>query len=738
MALFIPSIKKIQQFRIQPTEGEWHLLRFLESTLDDSFEVYFNPFLNGDRPDVVIMRRGGGVMIIEVKDWDLDLYTLDKRKHWHLKYPKDYREKQAFIKSPVDQAYKYKENLFDFHIPGLLELKIKDIRNFNFVTCAVYFHNATQAQVDAMLVKPYDHDRKYQEFLKWNVDLVGGDRLNADDFRNILFRRYLLRKQPSDYFTEELYQSFHQHLAPTRHLITDGEALSYSPGQKKLIYDNTSTSWRVRGVVGSGKTTVLAAKAVESCKRVIATGREPRILILTYNITLKNFIRDKLSRVREEFEWSYFTILNYHSFIGTMMNELGISFVIPDRLPDESNRDYMKRLSLYLDRQYYSNRELFNGYEDCIEKYDAIFIDEIQDYIRPWMDIVKDNFLCADGEYYLFGDVKQNIYSRQVSQKDISTNIIGAPRRLDTCFRADMKVRDLAVGFQNMYFSNKYDIDTLVAPEDQGSLFSRDEIQKGTLRYIPLLSLHDPIKALNTIITGNINNKENREINPNDITILGSSIELLKKIDSYYRYSGNQKTATMFETYDLMFIRHLNYFGEGQAPRWVQELSTVVGKDLKDKKQRVRANQIIGGFLARYELYREYSGTFGPILETLARRYKFEFGEFLKVMTRHETEYQQFRDKVFDKEADYRDIRENKKLNFYMNTGTIKISTIHSFKGWESEVVFLLLEKKNEGEISFEELLYTGLTRTRSNLIVINLGNQEYHEQMKQLIETYK
>ena len=87
MAKFIPSIEKIQQFRTQPTEGEWYLLRFLERTLDDSFEVYFNPFLNGDRPDVVIMRRGGGVMIIEVKDWDLDLYTVDERRHWHLKHP---------------------------------------------------------------------------------------------------------------------------------------------------------------------------------------------------------------------------------------------------------------------------------------------------------------------------------------------------------------------------------------------------------------------------------------------------------------------------------------------------------------------------------------------------------------------------------------------------------------------------------------------------------------------------
>lgn len=194
----------------------------------------------------------------------------------------------------------------------------------------------------------------------------------------------------------------------------------------------------------------------------------------------------------------------------------------------------------------------------------------------------------------------------------------------------------------------------------------------------------------------------------------------------------------MFESYDLMFIRHLNYFPEGNAPIWIKELSMVIKVDVNDKKGRARANQIIGGFLARYELYREYAGTFGPMFEALAKRYKFDFADFLKVLTKHEEEYIQFRNKVFVQDSDYSDIRDNKKLNFYMNTGTIKISTIHSFKGWESEVVFLLFEKKNEGEKAFDELLYTGLTRTRSNLVVINLGNQEYHERMKKLIETYK
>ena len=128
----------------------------------------------------------------------------------------------------------------------------------------------------------------------------------------------------------------------------------------------------------------------------VVRGRTPRILILTYNVTLKNFIHDKLSKVRADFEWSYFTILNYHNFVGTMMNELGIPFEMPKQGENETHIQYMRRVSPYLNEKYYNNRSLFTDYSESIKKYDAIFIDEIQYYIRPWMDIVRDNFLASD------------------------------------------------------------------------------------------------------------------------------------------------------------------------------------------------------------------------------------------------------------------------------------------------------------------------------------------------------
>ena len=58
MAIFYPDINTISRFKVAPTNGEWALLDFLKNVLDDSYEVYFNPYLNGDRPDVLIMRKG--------------------------------------------------------------------------------------------------------------------------------------------------------------------------------------------------------------------------------------------------------------------------------------------------------------------------------------------------------------------------------------------------------------------------------------------------------------------------------------------------------------------------------------------------------------------------------------------------------------------------------------------------------------------------------------------------------
>lgn len=88
-------------------------------------------------------------------------------------------------------------------------------------------------------------------------------------------------------------------------------------------------------------------------------------------------------------------------------------------------------------------------------------------------------------------------------------------------------------------------------------------------------------------------------------------------------------------------------------------------------------------------------------------------------------------------ERDLEDIRRAAKTHFTTDCDAIKFSTIHSFKGWESKNIILLLQPEMKDDERFEgyyikarentpALIYTAITRARNNLFIINLGNKKY------------
>ena len=66
------------------------------------------------------------------------------------------------------------------------------------------------------------------------------------------------------------------------------------------------------------------------------------------------------------------------------------------------------------------------------------------------------------------------------------------------------------------------------------------------------------------------------------------------------------------------------------------------------------------------------------------------------------------------------------KMRFYMGDARVKATTLHSFKGWESRALVILIEKDDERR---RALLYTGLTRLKrhvkeSFLTVVSCASQ--------------
>ena len=43
-----------------------YILNTLKNKLSDEYYVYYKPFLNGEMPDIVVLKKGGGLYIINL------------------------------------------------------------------------------------------------------------------------------------------------------------------------------------------------------------------------------------------------------------------------------------------------------------------------------------------------------------------------------------------------------------------------------------------------------------------------------------------------------------------------------------------------------------------------------------------------------------------------------------------------------------------------------------------------
>lgn len=312
MAILHPSLEIIQRQKVKLTEGENVLLTFLLKALDDSYEIFCQPYINGDNPDFAIMRKGSGALLIEVKDWHLEYYRINSETNWVL--AKD----NTRIKSPFNQVESYKSNLFNLHSEELFKKNTTNKNNWATVNCAIYFHNASEQEVKTFILSNFQ-DKKYYRYTKFinYFGILGNNSLNAHTIESLLSRFWL--SKPSYYFDNELYNSFLRYLKPPMHQLEDGIKTNYTKEQQELIRSEVRPHRKIKGVAGCGKTLVLAKRAVNAHLRT-----NGQVLILTYNLSLKNYIRDRINDVREDFAWNNFYITNYHQFFKTQANNYNL------------------------------------------------------------------------------------------------------------------------------------------------------------------------------------------------------------------------------------------------------------------------------------------------------------------------------------------------------------------------------------------------------------------------------
>lgn len=191
------------------------------------------------------------------------------------------------------------------------------------------------------------------------------------------------------------------------------------------------------------------------------------------------------------------------------------------------------------DYKDYENESFFEPVKDEVTKFDAVLIDEIQDFKSEWIRIVENYFLREGGEFVVFGNEKQNVYWRALGgDKRPNTTISGAWKELNDLSRSNDRVINLAFEYQDHFFHDRYDLDEIEIPK-QERLFEEQR-----LRYLSLAP-EAPVDEVFTCVREVL---EEWHVHPNDVCILSSEVEPLRDLDHLFRTVSHERTSTAFES----------------------------------------------------------------------------------------------------------------------------------------------------------------------------------------------
>jgi len=577
-----------------PILGESKFLDFLKQNLDNNYEIFIQPKINIDTPDVVLVKQSGGIVLINF----CDVSSLKDKTRLH----------------PSIRLKNYKENLINLHIPNLLQSVYKDVNYKSIISC--------------LLIITHDEDANVS-FNNYSADI---DVFTESNITKEKIDLYLNRQRVSinnSYFKNEFYLSIKNFLIPNFHSLNEGIEVNLTKQQNNLVLSKPGEQ-KIRGVVGSGKTMILVHRAVHAHKRT-----NKNVLILTYNYALKDYMRKKLSEVKEDFSWGFFDISNFHDFINSALNNSSIKVNIPDDFKNLNDNDRKSAI----EELYYGSRSVLRDFKDELKKYSTILIDEVQDYQTSWLRLIKECFLEENGEFVVFGDSKQDIYNRVnfINNKKelIIPDSVGRWNDLNKSFRLTPTITAFASAFQQRVMSVKHNIDIFEPSNFQASIF--DKVYYKFFRQLNYEKIAEFINDYLNITKADLN----------DTCVLSTSIEIIRNVDFYYRMKSKNKSYIMSETEEVF--------------------------------QKFKSDNNI-----------------------------LPFTELKK-------------------------IRKNKKNNFQVNSGLIKFSTIHSYKGWEAKTLFLIVNYYESMEDVYKELIYTGFTRCSNNLVILNINDTILDSFVKEL-----
>lgn len=458
----------------QPLEaGEQQFIEYLDQYLPPDWEIYIQPHLNGLCPDVVILHPKIGIGVFEVKNWDFTAmrYGVETKSNGkvHLYAINHKGEKISYMKkNPVDQLLLYRREILDLYCPILSR------RSYSIVvSCGLILPSANEENVNT-LFKPIFKSRnrnifELNEESKHNNYLI----FSRESFKKDLAHNFpsSINRTRSKYMNDVIAQQLRIWLVEPESSKEQREPLKYNTQQQKFIKERTESGYRrLKGPAGSGKSVVIAGRAATLLKE------QKSVLIVTFNITLLNYLQDLAVResrkIRSDATW-----LNFHYLCRRLCYAASL---------DVEYSDLFRKAKLQ-GLTFPNNNEICTlvnqAVESCEpEKYDAILVDEGQDFNPMWWDILR-KLLVDGGEMLLCADTTQDIYSASDLWTDEAmknAGFRGAWAELKQTYRLPDNLIPLANEFAEMFLPRE----KIIKSESVNTLqeaFDFDVIEESTL-----------------------------------------------------------------------------------------------------------------------------------------------------------------------------------------------------------------------------------------------------------------
>ncbi|ECU9386460.1 TPA: DEAD/DEAH box helicase [Salmonella enterica subsp. diarizonae serovar 61:l,v:z35] len=432
------------------TWGERRVAQRLETHLGDDCLIWYDIPVGRQyqHPDFVIIDPSSGLIFLEVKDWRRGTF----RHADPLAVILETGQGLIREKNPLVQVREYACVTADMlsQDPRLQQTGLYEGKLNLAWAYGVVFTNITRQQLNALSADGAV-EAIFPEALTICQDEMT-ESVSPQSFREKIAGLFTTRFRPA--ISPPMRDIIRRHLFPEIAIPTkksDSNLQKVMDIQQELLARNIGEGHRViHGVAGSGKTLILLYRC-----QYLAENSERPVLVLCFNITLANYIRECIA---DKGLSQKVHVYHFHDWCGVTARKFNLTVTREGPRFDNS----------------------FAALESAVDTgtltdtgYDAVLIDEGHDFDRRWLALIARLFDNSKRSLLLMYDDAQSLYRREralnFSLASVGIQAQGRTSVLRINYRNPECILSFAYAFSRDYFEKHRNQEVpLVLPEACG------------------------------------------------------------------------------------------------------------------------------------------------------------------------------------------------------------------------------------------------------------------------------